>query len=520
VTRTSERVNWNPVGGEPLPPTWSVGPQGPPGEQGPPGPQGIQGPAGADSTVPGPPGPQGMQGTQGPPGPQGPVGPQGADSTVPGPAGPQGIQGPQGVQGPTGATGTAGPVGPSSSVHEEFLPANAATTVTLSQTPQWILVLARAGVVQSSAAGNYSLSGSVITFTDAFNGSERVIVDYASTGYTPTPPIDGSGINDNSITSAKIQDGTIVAADIANATITNAKLASDTARANLLVNGGFEIWQRGNGPFTIAAFSADRWAIGLDGTDTMSVSRDPSNQDIRSGNCAVVTYTHGNGTGGSALYQQLQPNTDMWGIRASTLTLSIRVRTSVANVARAYIYNNGTFVYGSYHSGDGTYQTLSVTATTVALPSGFNVGVSFNTSNATAYIDNAMLVVGSVSADYAPLHPSDDLARCLRYYETFSAAAGNIFAAGQVVSGTLAYIPLAFLPKAVAPTVTSTPAASFALLNAGGSPIVCTGFSAGAVSNRAWSAGAAVASGLVAGNASSLVASAGNTASVNFEANP
>ena len=29
-----------------------------------------------------------------------------------------------------------------------------------------------------------------------------------------------------------------------------------------------------------------------------------------------------------------------------------------------------------------------------------------------------MLVVGSVAADYAPMHPADDLARCQRYYQT------------------------------------------------------------------------------------------------------
>ena len=111
MTRTDERVNWNPVGGEPLPPTWSQGPIGPPGPtgaqgaQGPPGqtgltgpvgpagPQGIQGPAGADSTVPGPAGPQGIQG---PAGPQGIQGPQGAASTVPGPQGPAGVGVPTG----------------------------------------------------------------------------------------------------------------------------------------------------------------------------------------------------------------------------------------------------------------------------------------------------------------------------------------------------------------------------------------------------------------------------------------
>jgi hypothetical protein len=35
-----------------------------------------------------------------------------------------------------------------------------------------------------------------------------------------------------------------------------------------------------------------------------------------------------------------------------------------------------------------------------------------------------MLVLGSVAADFAPLHPADDLARCQRYYEVHGGVAG------------------------------------------------------------------------------------------------
>jgi hypothetical protein len=62
---------------------------------------------------------------------------------------------------------------------EEFLPANAATTVTLSRTPTALLVVARDGVTQSLTDGHYSLAGAVVTFTDAFNGAERVVITYA-----------------------------------------------------------------------------------------------------------------------------------------------------------------------------------------------------------------------------------------------------------------------------------------------------------------------------------------------------
>lgn len=147
------RVNWNAVGGEPLPPTWA---QGPPGPAGPAGPIGPVGPPGEDGSE----GIQGAQGLQGPPGPQGPTG----------------------ATGPQGATGSQGP--PGQNYHQEFKPAAAATTVTLTNAVSVVLVVARGGVVQSQMDGHYSLSGQTLTFTDAFDGNERVVVAYgaASTG--------------------------------------------------------------------------------------------------------------------------------------------------------------------------------------------------------------------------------------------------------------------------------------------------------------------------------------------------
>lgn len=157
------RVNSNPVGGTPLPPTWAQGPMGPPGPQGPIGPQGFPGEDGQD-------GARGDTGATGPPGATGATGPQGA-------TGPTGATGPQGDP---GATGPQGPPGTSVSAtaHEEFLPANAATTVTVAQTLVRVITVSRAGVIQSQTDGHYSVSGSVITFTTPFNGSERVVVAY------------------------------------------------------------------------------------------------------------------------------------------------------------------------------------------------------------------------------------------------------------------------------------------------------------------------------------------------------
>jgi hypothetical protein len=304
--------------------------------------------------------------------------------------------------------------------------------------------------------------------------------------------------------------------------VPNVELKSDTARANLLTNGGFEIWQRGSGAFSaIGAFTADRWQIGPEGTDTLSVAREAVNIDVSSGNAAVVTYVHGNGTGGTGLYQALQPNADVWGVRGKPLTLSVRIRTATANVARAFINNNSTLAYSAYHTGDGTYQTLSVTVTVPALPTTLNVGVSFNTSNATVYVDNAMLVVGSVAADYAPLHPADDLARCLRYYEVFNAGSTQGICVGQAYTTTAAQwmLPLK-ASKAVVPTTTFSAPGTFGVTNVGGGVVVATSIAAFNSFIDRVHGNTAVASGLVAGSASVLLANTGQNATIVVEANP
>jgi len=503
-------------------PTWTwrfdgtvVGAQG---LTGPEGPQGIQGPQGQT----GPTGPQGEQGIQGLPGPQGiqgPGGPQGPQGNT----GATGAPGAAGAPGADGADGAPGPVGPSSSVHEEFLPSNGATTITLGQPPNWILMLSRGGVVQSAADGHYTLAGSVITLSSAANGTERVVVDYAATGYTPVPPLSGAGLADGTVTSAKIQDGTIATADLADRSVTNAKLSADTARANLLTNGGFEIWQRGNGPFTTnGIYTADRWMGWLVGTDTLSVSKDATNVDFGSNNAAAATFVLGTGAGATGLRQELK-KTDVCQLQGRTITGSVRVRTATANAVRLRLSSDGTggtAVLSSFHTGDGTWQSLTATLT---VPSDATLVVVMVTcaASCTAYIDNAMLVVGSVPADYAPLHPADELARCLRYFEQLVNANGvgllNAFAFNTT---TAAWIWPYRAPKAVTPTVTYSAAATFGLLNAGATALTATSHGSASVQAGLTQGQTTVASGLVGGNASLLVAATGQTAVMIAEANP
>jgi hypothetical protein len=239
---------------------------------------------------------------------------------------------------------------------------------------------------------------------------------------------------------------------VSRQTVPNYELASDAARLNLLTNGGFETWQRGNGPFTATAmFTADRWRI--DYTGSMSVSRDTTNIDPAGGGqyAAAVAYTH---TGTESTIWQPR-DFDNAGLKGRTVTASVRVRTSVANAVRLAIYD-GSFNYSAYHPGDGTWQTLTVTRPAPGGAQSPDVRILFNAS-CTAYVDNAMLVIGSVAADYTPLHPADDLARCLRYYEFLAdAGSGTLFVAGNAPAGAYAYETIVLrAKKPVTPTLTA-----------------------------------------------------------------
>ena len=244
---------------------------------------------------------------------------------------------------------------------------------------------------------------------------------------------------------------------LTNQSVTNAKLASDTARANLLTNGGFEIWQRGNGPFTAnTAVTTDRWQINLAAGDTLSVSRDSTNAAGPSSQyCAACTYTRS--TGATTLAQNSGTASEFLpAVKGRTITFSVLVRTSTANAVRLRINDGVTGVQNSaYHSGGGAYEQLSLTYAVAAGATSWNVQIQFDQS-CTAYVDNAMLVVGAVPADYAPMHPADDLARCLRYYEVLGDGASSYPKITASAAGAHAIgIPLPYhVPKPVTPTTT------------------------------------------------------------------
>jgi len=245
---------------------------------------------------------------------------------------------------------------------------------------------------------------------------------------------------------------TIVPGDIGTAAYMNFYLRDNmnaliglVGSQNLLVNPGFEVYQRGiNVPANNLAYLVDRWQIVLGSGSSTFDAVETTVVDAASAASLMLNYTH---SAASRLEQKVE---DFRALRSKTITFTIRVRSGVVGAVRPYINDTGAYTYGAAIAATGSFQTLTVTATIGAAASSVNVGVELG-ATAVVYVDNAVLAYGSIAPDYVPLHASDDLARCQRYYEVMGAhMTGVATAGGQQIGG---FVPFA-VTKGGAPTVT------------------------------------------------------------------
>jgi len=304
------------------------------------------------------------------------------------------------------------------------------------------------------------------------------------------------------IKTGQMVDGAVNSAKILDQGIANIDLGYDVGRQNLLTNGGFEIWQRGSGPFASGvSMGPDRWTPSAGSGGGISVSQDNGNVDNYS-KSSVQVVASGLGAGGAyAAFIQDIKMSEIGMYVGTTISVSIRVRASAAgSISLSLLVPTVASGPSVSNVQSGVFETLSLTW---AMPAGMSPASYLRVQisplvNGTYNVDNAMLVKGSVPAEYVPMHPADDLARCLRYYEiiglnppTIGGSGTNIlcgtsYAAG---AGSPIYIPVLFkVIKAVTPTVTKL--GTWAVTNcgqpsAGGGGLDPTGFQLSAAASAA-----------------------------------
>lgn len=213
-----------------------------------------------------------------------------------------------------------------------------------------------------------------------------------------------------------------------------------SSNINLLVNGGFEFWSRGAGPYSLGAPGffyqyCDGWLFHyLGGTGANSVERSTTTVD-GSKAATRVDIAAAAVNADIALVHRIE---DWSQFKGKPLSFSARVLCSAQYTARVAIQEDGPSgkltTFGAYHSGDGTWQTLAVTKLLRADNTAVEVRIVFAGPPGTFYADNAMAVIGTEVVGYVPLPPSDDQARTERYFQKLRLHVSGYQTAGQGVA--------------------------------------------------------------------------------------
>lgn len=219
---------------------------------------------------------------------------------------------------------------------------------------------------------------------------------------------------------------------ISNSISTVSNNLSQLSNPNLLINGDFQVWQRGtnfSGPTYTTSYSTDRWKISTDAT-AYSVAK--ADEGI------TMSLT----TGGSdfAIIQSFE-NDNVIPLRGKKLTFSVDLKlganTTSGNIAIVLYYgtvaNELLATTGRVSSTlNVPVSSLSTTAftrvslTTDTLSSNANsLCVMIRTNSEMGQINNggsfiarrAKLELGSISTPSVPRLYSEELALCQRYYE-------------------------------------------------------------------------------------------------------
>jgi hypothetical protein len=257
---------------------------------------------------------------------------------------------------------------------------------------------------------------------------------------------------------------------------------------NKIINGNFEIWQRGTGSTTGSGYKADRWYTIASGTGTTTTSRidflnDVSLSLISSRYGMQITKASG-ATTGDYFYQRIENVASIKGDLTYSLIARSDVATTLTVTARQWFGTGGSpsasvdTVIGTINvPAASSIQRFSVTGT---LPSivGKTIGtddvtyVEFfvnitNAANSYLIVTDIQVEEGTIATPFEQRPIGTELALCQRYFLSLPITTTSTFAFGHVQSGTTNRY---FVPTPVSMRTVSTVAETYVTFNSiGGS---------------------------------------------------
>jgi hypothetical protein len=264
--------------------------------------------------------------------------------------------------------------------------------------------------------------------------------------------------------------------------------ANYAAGKNTILNGDFNIWQRGTS-FSItsnAAYTADRWVFDTGGSGVVTVSRQAftaGQTDVPGNPTYFLQAAFGTSGSSATMLQQRIENVATFAGQAVTYSMWAKVSSGTAAFQFQYVQDFGS---GGSSAVSGFLGNFTLTTSwqrisaTVTLPSisGKTIGTNSNlvmrispmTSGTVTYsFANAQLEAGSVATAFQTATGTiqGELAACQRYYQRLDAATAEPLSAnGGSLTTTISQVEVVY-PVVMRSAPSSLDASNVEVLNYG-----------------------------------------------------
>ena len=286
--------------------------------------------------------------------------------------------------------------------------------------------------------------------------------------------VNSRSLVDDAIATADIADGSISTAKLADSAVTSGKMGIHTGRRNKIINGAFQVWQRGTS-FTTSAvsFAADRFAHyqALPSSNNVTQSTDVpdgftyscSINDAADMRCTVELPGQGiagefyNGSTWTLSFYARSTGSDL----SYTPSMRFVNGPSYASAGTAWTSSNNTFNITS------TWQRFEIQFTVNDAPTNSHYAVGFvlgGTSGRSIRFTGIQLEAGDTATPFEHRSYGEELALCQRYYFK----SGQQWMSGQTygVSGSADGL---IMPIYWPTTMRTNPSVSFSAGSDGGS---------------------------------------------------
>ena len=264
----------------------------------------------------------------------------------------------------------------------------------------------------------------------------------------------------------------------------NAMLAAETpqeqfnligaGRKNLIINGGFDVWQRGTSQTGSGRNSVDRWY----GANAGAMAKDVD----ATGN-PILKFTT-NGHVDPYLFTIIEDGVRI--LRGKTVTFSCYIKSAHPDpIQFLYLRQNGTggalvgkATMASSESGWDRYVFTTTIPESWTDNDHLYTDIEF-TGGMTAdiWVKNVQLEIGSVATPFEYRSYGEELALCQRYYQQVGGYAHNSYAIGQFYTSYVGRCMLHFEEMRIAPTISSNAPENFGAWNAAATTLELTALS-------------------------------------------